>query len=83
MATLHDMRELRVDWSGCDLVERVPGKVGGVPILKNSRLQADAVILNYAHGSPVDEIEENFGISQEVIRGVLAYAARQNDQIHL
>ncbi len=83
MASLGNMEEFIVDWSGCDLVERVPGKVGGVPILKHSRLQADAVVLNYVHGSPVDEIEENFGISQDIIRGVLTYAALQNKQIHL
>ena len=80
MASLQDMEELTVDWSGCDQVERVPGKVGGVPILKHSRLQADAVVLNFAHGSPVDEIADNFEIPEHVIRDVLAFAGKQ---IHL
>ncbi len=79
----NEKENLTVDWAGCDLVERVPGKVGGVPILKHSRLQADAVVVNYVHGSPMDEIEENFGISQDIIRGVLGYAAKQVKQIHL
>ncbi len=72
-----EKEDLTVDWSGCDLVERVPGKVGGVPILKNSRLQADAVVVNYAHGSPVDEISDNFEVPEDVIRQVLAFAGKQ------
>ena len=33
---------MSIDWSGCDEVEQVPGKVSGVPILKHSRVSASA-----------------------------------------
>jgi len=36
-----------VDWSECPLVEVIPGKVSGVPLLKNTRLPVDAVTGNY------------------------------------
>jgi len=36
-----------VDWSDCPLVETVPGKVSGAPLLKNTRLPVDAIIGNY------------------------------------
>jgi len=36
-----------VDWSECPLVEIVPGKVSGVPLLKNTRLPVDAITGNY------------------------------------
>ena len=77
MASLRNMEELTVDWSGCDLVERVPGRVGGVPVVKNTRLQADAIVVNYAHGSPVEEVMENFDVSEEWTRGGLEDAGKQ------
>jgi len=38
-----------IDWSDCSLVEIIPGKVSGVPLLKNTRLPVDAIraILRY------------------------------------
>jgi uncharacterized protein (DUF433 family) len=36
-----------LDWSDCPLVEVVPGKVGGAPLLKNTRLPVDAITGNY------------------------------------
>jgi uncharacterized protein (DUF433 family) len=65
-----------IDWSDCPLVERDSRKLSGVPILKHTRLQADSVVENYESGSPVEEIAENFSISEEVISQVLDYAAR-------
>ena len=36
-----------LDWSDCPLVEVVPGKDSGAPLLKNTRLPVDAIIGNY------------------------------------
>lgn len=36
-----------IDWSDCPLVEIIPGKVSGAPLLKNSRLPVDAITGNY------------------------------------
>ena len=38
---------MNIDWSGCDLVEVIPGKVSGVPLLKNTRLPVEAITGNY------------------------------------
>ncbi len=35
------------DWSDCPLVEVIPGKVSGAPLLKNTRLPVDAITGNY------------------------------------
>ena len=77
MALLRDKQDLAVDWSACDLVERVPERLGGVPVVKDTRLQADSIVVNYAHGSPIGEIEENFDVPEHVIRGILEYAGKQ------
>jgi len=64
-----------MDWSGCELVETVPGKVSGVPLLKGTRVQADTVLENFESGESVDEISFNFDLNPEAVRGVLAYAS--------
>ena len=64
-----------IDWTSCALVEVVPGKVSGVPILKGTRVQADSIVENFDDGSPVEEIAENFAIPVETISAVLGYAA--------
>ena len=63
-----------MDWSGCPLVESDPYKLGGVPILKGTRMQADSIVENYEWGSPIEEIADNFEIPVETIRLVLEYA---------
>jgi uncharacterized protein (DUF433 family) len=70
-----------MDWSGCSVVEVVPGKVSGAPILKGTRVQADSIMENYEGGSPVEEISENFGIPAATIREVLAFAFRHQNQL--
>jgi len=63
-----------MDWSDCPLVEVDPFKLGGVPILKGTRMQADSIVENYEDGSPVGETADNFEIPEETIRLVLEYA---------
>ena len=36
-----------LDWSDCPLVEIIPGKVSGAPLLKNTRLPVAAITGNY------------------------------------
>ena len=72
-----------VDWTDCSLVEVNPRKVSGVPILKGTRVQADSVVENFAHGSSVEEISENFDIPESWIRGLLQFAAEQSAALHL
>jgi uncharacterized protein (DUF433 family) len=36
-----------IDWSQCPLVEAITGKVGGAPLLKDTRLPVAAITGNY------------------------------------
>ena len=64
-----------MDWAGCELVERVPGKVGGVPVVKGTRIPADTVVIDHELGSPVEEIHENFPtLTIDTINKLLAFA---------
>jgi uncharacterized protein (DUF433 family) len=64
-----------MDWSGCDLVERVPGKYSGAPVLRGTRIPPEAIVGNYDAGLSVDEVAENDPtVSRETILQLLAYA---------
>jgi uncharacterized protein (DUF433 family) len=64
-----------MDWSGCEVVEVIPGKVSGVPIIRGSRVPADQVIENHEAGESPEDIAYNFDLNLEDVRALLAYAA--------
>jgi uncharacterized protein (DUF433 family) len=66
-----------MDWSKCSEVEQIPGKVSGVPILKGTRVQADAVWENYQDGISVEEVADLFRLDVDQVRTVIDYAARR------
>jgi uncharacterized protein (DUF433 family) len=66
-----------MDWSGCDMIEVVPGKVSGLPVIRGSRVPADQVLENHDAGESVEDIAYNFDLKPDDIRAVLAYAARR------
>jgi len=70
-----------MDWSGCELVEVIPGKVSGVPLVVGTRIPADVIVRNFDAGSPIEEIEENYpAVSQTTIAALLAYAGSRRLQ---
>jgi uncharacterized protein (DUF433 family) len=42
---------MTVDWSECDLVESVAGKVGGRPVVKGTRIPADTILIDEELGA--------------------------------
>jgi uncharacterized protein (DUF433 family) len=42
--------EASMDWTGCDAVEQVPGKVGGRPVIKGTRIEPDVVLIDEEYG---------------------------------
>jgi uncharacterized protein (DUF433 family) len=58
-----------MDWSGYDGVETIPGKVGGLPLLKGTRVPADLVAECLDAGETVEEIAYNYDLEvAEVLR---------------
>jgi uncharacterized protein (DUF433 family) len=64
-----------MDWSGCEMVEVVPGKVSGLPVIRGSRVPADQILENHDAGQSVEDIAYNFDLKPDDIRFVLTYAA--------
>ena len=66
-----------IDWSKCEDVESVPGRVSGAWVLKGTRVQADAIVENARAGCTAEEITgpDIFpSISLDVVQRVLRFA---------
>ena len=68
------MARQAIDWSGCELVEAVPGKVSGAPILKGTRLPAQTIVDNHDYGLTPAEIVEQFGVPEDQVLRILKHA---------
>ena len=65
---------MTVDWSECDLVESVAGKVGGKPVVKGTRIPADTILTDEELGATVEETQESFpSLPLDTIRCIQAY----------
>lgn len=63
------------DWSHCDAVESVPGKVGGEWVFKDTRLPVATVIENL-EDLTVEEVSAQFDVTSGQIVAVLDFVAR-------
>jgi uncharacterized protein (DUF433 family) len=64
-----------IDWAGCELVERIPGKVSGRPIVRGTRILADMIVQDAELDSPLEELQENYpDLSLAAIQQLIAYA---------
>jgi len=62
------------DWTGCDEVEVVVGKVSGVPVLVKTRMPADSVLQHFEWDETPEEIADTFDLNIEQVRAVLRFA---------
>ena len=49
-----------IDWTARELIEQVPGKVSGRPVVRGTRIMPDPIVNSYDLGDSVDEIHEGF-----------------------
>ena len=70
-----------IDWTGCELVERIPGKVSGRPLVRGTRILADTIVQDAELGSPLEEIHENYpDLPLTVIRRLVSFAHARSGQ---
>jgi len=86
------METVNLDWSECQLVEVIPGKVSGAPLSKNARLPVQGITGNYDafldEGlSPDDAKAETLDCYPEAgldnIKTILSYRAARQFQAQL
>src|SRR5262249_31559145 len=64
-----------MDWTGCDLVETDPEKVGGKPVVKGTRVPSEVVLIDEEHGRTPEETHRSFPtVSVAKIRALLTFA---------
>ena len=67
-----------MNWSDCPDVEQIPGKVSGAWLVKDTRIQADALLLNAEAGHTAEEIADEIfeGLPVDRARRIIAFARR-------
>jgi uncharacterized protein (DUF433 family) len=70
--------DTEIDWTGCELVERIPGKVSGRPIVRGTRIMPEAIVSSYEHGESIANIREGFpALSVHQIEQLIQFARAQ------
>ena len=66
-----------LNWSQCSAVERIPGKVSGVWLFKDTRVPVKALFENLESGATVEEfLQWCPGVGREQVEAVLDHAQR-------
>jgi uncharacterized protein (DUF433 family) len=75
--------DLEIDWMACELIEQVPGKVSGRPIVRGTRILPDAIVGSYDLGETIEELHEGFpSLSVVQIKRLIEFAHTQRGQIN-
>lgn len=68
-----------MNWLDCPVIEQVPGKVSGAPLIKGSRVRPYDILNNL--DLTEEEIAEEFGLRSEDVREVLAFYRQHAGQL--
>lgn len=68
-----------LDWSQCPAVESIPDRRSGAWVYHGTRMPVATVFENLEAGSSIQEIVEQFHVTEEQIQAVLEFAARSLD----
>jgi len=73
--------ETDIDWLACELIEQIPGKVSGRPIVRGTRILPDPIVNSYDLGDSIEEIHEGFpALSLAQIKRLIEFAHTQRAQ---
>ena len=67
-----------MDWKQCAVVETVPGRLSGEPVIKDSRVRPDDLVVNRAEGEAW--LAENYSLPVETVREVLRFYDRHKPE---
>jgi uncharacterized protein (DUF433 family) len=70
-----------IDWIACELIEQIPGKVSGRPIVRGTRIMPSPIVNSYDLGDSVEEIHQGFpSLSVAQIKRLIEFAHAQRAQ---
>jgi len=64
-----------LDWSRCEAVESVPGKLSGAWVFRGTRMPVQTVFENLEAGMSPEEITEVFDVTLGEVKAVLHFAS--------
>jgi uncharacterized protein (DUF433 family) len=64
-----------LDWSRCEAVESVPGKLSGAWVFGGTRMPVQTVFENLEAGMSPEEITEVFDVTLDEVKAVLYFAS--------
>jgi len=64
-------KEGTMDWTDCPVIEVVPGKMSGAPVLRHSRVRPQDLLNNLDEGP--EWMADAFGLSIDDVRQVLSF----------
>lgn len=74
--------DTEIDWLGCELIEQIPGKVSGRPIVRGTRILPDAIVDSFDLGETLEELGEGFpSLSMDQIKRLIEFAHTQRGQL--
>lgn len=73
-------RTAALNWSECDAVERVPGRVSGAWVLRGTRMPVATIFENLQSGANLDDILQWYeGLDRDQVKAVIDFAVRSLD----
>lgn len=72
-----------LSWGDCAGVERDPERLAGAWTFGNTRLPLYAVFENLASGATIQEVTQQFSVTEEQVKAVLGHAARMLEEDRL
>ena len=64
-----------INWLECELIEQIPGKVSGRPVVRGTRILPDAIVNSYDAGASLADIQEDYpGLSAAQILRLIEFA---------
>jgi uncharacterized protein (DUF433 family) len=65
------LTQMEINWRECAAIETVPGRMGGQPVVRNSRVRPGDLLANRDQG--VEWLAKGHGLDPDVIREVFAF----------
>jgi uncharacterized protein (DUF433 family) len=70
-----------IDWTACELIEQIPGKVSGRPIVRGTRIMPDGIVNSYDMGESIEDIHEDWpALSVTQIKRLIEFARAHREQ---
>jgi len=68
-----------MDWTDCPVVEIIPGKVSGAPVIKHSRVRAEDLVVNILEGE--EWLADAYRLPLATVRDVLTFYRQHQAQL--